>query len=242
MIWPVQLKNLKTGYQKQVLLGPLDLQVKEGEFLTLIGPNGSGKTALLKTILGLNPSLSGSVEIFGKDPFRQMTELKGRIGYVPQHGLLNSQIPVTGLEFLELKGQFSSSTFERLLGLMSLSHEILSKPLQSLSGGERQKILIMFALLGEPELICLDEATDGLDAPSMSALFSYLGESVKVNKRTVILVTHDISAVATHSTRVVCLNKAVLFDGSPTSPEFHTCLHNVYGSESVIHNHTHHNH
>lgn len=242
MAMAVELNNLQIGYGKEILLGPMNLQVELGEFLTVIGPNGSGKTALLKTILGLQTAIGGDVALFGKNPFREMNLLQGCIGYVPQHGLLNVQAPLTGQELLELKGAFSASSSEPLLKMLNLTELILSKPLHSLSGGERQKILILFALLGDPKLVCLDEATDGLDAPSMISLFDYLAAAVKSKKLTTLLVTHDITAVARHSTRVVCLNKAVLFDGDPASSEFHSCLHTVYGTDSVIHNHHNHSH
>lgn len=238
----VKLENLVVGYHRQAVLGPLNMELRMGEFLTLIGPNGSGKTALVKTLLSLIPELSGEIKIFGSRPEQSLRIFPGKIGYVPQHGLLNSQIPLTGEELLALNSGSTPEVVQELQKILNLSSDLLSKPLNDMSGGERQKVLLLFALSGSPKLTILDEATDGLDAPSMQGLFFYLNKKVVAKEMSVILVSHDISAVAKISNRVICVNRSVLFDGDPNSPEFHTCLHSVYGTDSVIHNHHHHNH
>lgn len=225
----VCIKNCDFGYDGTAILKDISLHIYEGEFIAIVGPNGSGKTTLLKTLLGLHPLLSGTITKNLKD-----------IGYVPQHAQLNLSIPITVEEFLDLKVRSKSENYKHLVHTLGLSDESISKkPINQLSTGQRQRLLVAFALLGKPKLICLDEATDGLDFKAQKEFFSLLKNIQVETKSTVILISHDITAVGSHATRAICLNRSLLYDGMPNSPEFHSCLHNIYGRDSVIHHHDH---
>lgn len=230
----VELQHGQIGYDDTVIFKDLNLKIEQGEFIALVGPNGSGKTTLLRALLGLHKLQHGVISIFGKS-----RHSKGEVGYVPQQAQLNLNVPLTGYELLELKGvkEVDGHTKNILGGDF---HNLLSVPLHSLSIGQRQRIVIAFGLLNNPKLLCLDESTDGLDFRTQSELFSFLKAVQKKHGTTIIFISHDISAVGDHATRVICLDRAVLFDGDPKSPQFHSCLHNIYGKDSAIHHHHHH--
>ncbi len=226
----LEIKNCDFGYDGSPILKNISLGVLESEFITIVGPNGSGKTTLLKSLLGLQPVLSGQI---------QHEKNLGAIGYVPQHAQLNLSIPITVEEFLKLKSS-PADNYQKLITTLGLAdNDILKKPINLLSTGQRQRLLVVFALLGKPKLICLDEATDGLDFKAQKEFFGLLKQIQQDTKSTIILVSHDITAVGAHATRAICLNRSLLYDGEPNSPEFHSCLHSIYGKDSFIHHHQH---
>ncbi len=225
----VDIKNCDFGYDGTPVLKNISMHIHESEFIAIVGPNGSGKTTLLKTILGLHPLISGTIEKNLED-----------IGYVPQHAQLNLSVPITVEEFLKLKANPNTENYAHLIQTLGLSEDaILKKPINQLSTGQRQRLLVAFALLGKPKLICLDEATDGLDFKAQKEFFGLLKKIQIETKSTIVLISHDITAVGSHATRAICLNRSLLYDGLPNSPEFHSCLHNIYGKDSVIHHHDH---
>lgn len=232
-----EFRNCSVGYSQTPIFKDLNLKIRGGEFIAVIGPNGSGKTTLLKTLLGFLPLSKGDVLLLGKPP--KHIE-KHAVGYVPQHAELNLNLPLTGYEFLALKGTHTlSDDMKAILG--QNFDELLNTPMQRLSIGQRQRIVLVFSLSQNPKLICLDEATDGLDFKSQNELFAILKKIQTESEISILLVSHDISAVGNYANRVICLDRALLFDGDPKSSEFHSCLHSIYGKDSFIHNH-HHNH
>lgn len=232
-----EFQNCSVGYTRTPIFKDLNLKIRSGEFIAVIGPNGSGKTTLLKALLGFLPLSSGKVVLLNKNP-NQIE--KHAVGYVPQHAELNLNIPLTGYEFLALKGiQTLGDNMKAILG--SDYEDLLRAPMQNLSIGQRQRIVLVFSLSQNPKLICLDEATDGLDFKSQNELFKVLKKIQTESGTSILLVSHDISAVGDYADRVICLDRALLFDGDPKSSEFHSCLHSIYGKDSFIHNH-HHNH
>lgn len=225
----IEIKNLSVGYDNSPVLSHFDLTIKPGEFISIIGPNGAGKTTLFKTLMGLIPVQSGSVDILGKT----------KIGYVPQHLSLDKNIPISVGEFLCLKRNVKKTSEE----IESLKHtfgiaNLENRALGNLSVGEQQRVFLTFALIGSPQLILLDESLEGIDMGAQSKIYQFLNDLTQ-SGASIVLISHDISAVSQWAKRVVCIGGRKLFDGNPNTPEFHQCLHKVYGEKSLIHDHLH---
>jgi zinc transport system ATP-binding protein len=237
----VSLTNASIGYSADLLFENLNLEVKAGELVAVVGPNGAGKTTLIKSILGLKKLNKGERKILGKiDP--RASQLNHKVSFVPQRMSLNSAIPLTVFEFLSLKkveNNLSSEKLKTLFTEVDLDQGILEKSIHRLSGGQMQKVFLVFALIGNPQLIILDEVTEGLDVRAQESLFKKLLHLTENEKVTVIVISHDISAISHFTKRVLCINHRILYDGSPAHSDFHSCLHNMYGEKSLIHDHRH---
>jgi zinc transport system ATP-binding protein len=214
----IEIKNLTVFYQRVCALSKVSLSVKEKEFLGIIGPNGGGKTTLLKTILGLIKPYSGKVRIFGELP----TKALGIMGYVPQFTKFHRDFPIDVEEIVlmgRLKGRtpifhkYSKSDKDIALSLMNKLdlYTLRKRQVGQLSGGQLQRALIARALALEPKILILDEPTASLDSESKSHIYSILEE---LNRdMTIIMVTHDMSAIASHVQTLACLNKQLYYHG-----------------------------
>lgn len=192
------------------VLDGVTLRVDEGDFLGIIGPNGGGKTTLLRVILGLQRLESGSVRVFGLPP----REARSRMGYVPQHLVFDRSFPITVREValmgrLQHKRLFSrySSHDRRMadeaLDTVGLSH-LAGRSVGGLSGGELQRLLIARALVSEPELLLLDEPTASVDPEMKTSMYDLLDQLKQ--RMTIMLVTHDTGTIGRHVSRIACLN------------------------------------
>ncbi|MEQ1875495.1 MAG: metal ABC transporter ATP-binding protein [Bdellovibrionia bacterium] len=232
-----RLQNATIGYSGSPLMSDFNFSIEPGEFVAMVGPNGSGKSTIMKSLLGILPMLAGQREIFGQQS-PDNRKLEGQIAYIPQKMSLNRSVPLTVGEFFRLKGRGRHTPEEYLRALKMVDLAGLEgQSIHKLSGGQLQRVFMGFALLGQPRLICLDEATEGMDIKAQKTFYALLKNIVEVNRAALLLISHDISAVTEHANRVVCVNRAVLFDGDPGSPQFHSCLHRIYGEESHIHDH-----
>lgn len=226
----VHIENLSVYYGSAPALKDICLDVKDGEYLGIIGPNGGGKSTLLKAILGLVPVTSGTVLVFGSE------KDKRRIGYVPQFASMDKKFPITVTDVV-LTGRLRAglSPFYRFskkdrmaaydllerVGLCSLADRQISQ----LSGGEFQKMLIARALALNPRLLLLDEPTASVDVSSQAHIYSLLEELNK--EMTIILVTHDLLAVSSQVHRLACLNGRLVYHGEPELTE--SIVNNLYG-------------
>lgn len=228
----VHIENLTVYYGSTLALEGVCLDVEEGEYLGIIGPNGGGKSTLLKAILGLVPATAGTVWLNGK----RHEGKKAVVGYVPQFAALDKRFPITLLEvvltgrlkqglspffrFSKEDGKIARGLLERV-GIGDLANRRISE----LSGGEFQKMLIARALAVNPELLLLDEPTASVDASSRSQIYSLLDE---LNRdMTIILVTHDLLAVSSQVRRLACLNGRLVYHGEPEITE--NIVNNLYG-------------
>jgi zinc transport system ATP-binding protein len=192
------------------VLKGLSLTVHEGDFLAVLGPNGGGKTTLLKVILGLVKPVSGTVRVFGKEP----GHADGRIGYVPQTLHFDRSFPISAMEVV-LMGRLSRKRLLQrygredrrkalealeITGLASLARRRIG----ALSGGELQRVLIARALAGEPELLLLDEPTASVDPEMKTTIYDLLDNLRR--HHTIVLVTHDTGTIGRHVSRIACLN------------------------------------
>jgi zinc transport system ATP-binding protein len=226
---PISFQHVSLHFGGNPVLEDVSLDINSGDFLAVLGPNGSGKTTLLKTALGLITPTKGKAMIFGVPAAR--FRRRYRIGYVPQKAGVFGDFPATVWEVVTT-GRISRSGFLRpfssqdrqiitdVLQRLGLEH-LAARTVRSLSGGQRQRVAIARALVAEPEVLLLDEAAEGLDAPGEDAFYNLLAELNRDRGLTVVLVTHDIGAVSLRVRTVICLNRRVVFSGSPQE-----CLEN----------------
>ncbi len=233
----IELRNLYFSYNDRVILEDINLTVKKREYLALIGPNGSGKTTLVKLILGLLPPVCGEVLVFGTS-LQQFKDWY-RLGYVPQRAVLNNGFPVTVREVAaagrfgrvglcrNLKREDWEAVEEALdmVGLLSLQH----KPLLELSGGQQQRVFIARALAGQPDILILDEPQVGLDDRYLHDFYCLLKHLKEERGITIFIVSHDIAEIGSWADRIICLNKKVLYQGTPREVLTPSKLNDVYG-------------
>ena len=241
---PIHIENLDFSYGKISVLEQANLSISEKEFVCMVGPNGGGKTTLLKLLLGLLEPNAGTVSVFGECPIAG----RKKIGYLPQHAHLDSKFPVTALDVV-LMGRLGKT---RSIGPytkadQSIAHDMLNRvglhklekrPLAALSGGQRQRVLIARALASKPKLLLLDEPTSSLDDYVERELYDLL---LELNKElTVVVVTHDIGFVSSYVDKVVCVNRQVRIH--PTSEIDENIIHDMYGEHvhMVRHDQEHH--
>ena len=218
----LEARSVTFGYGRTPVLQSVDLTVSPGEFVALVGPNGSGKSTLLKVLLGSLTPVEGSVRLFGGLPDAVD---RARIGYVPQRPSLDSEVPAT-VEEIVSTGLLARRGWWRPVGrsdrervrhaLRSVGLEQLARePLNSLSGGQQQRVFIARAFASEPELLLLDEPIAGVDAESQRRFRDSVTHLIDDHGGGVLLVSHELSAVAQDLDRVVVLKGRVLFDGPP---------------------------
>ncbi|MDP6823967.1 MAG: metal ABC transporter ATP-binding protein [Dehalococcoidia bacterium] len=202
----------------------VSFRVRKGDFAAILGPNGSGKTTLLRLALGLLKPARGSVELFGEasSRFRDWS----RVGYVPQRVEgLGIRFPATVEEIVEqgrYRGFDPLAIFRRhgqkevldALEVAGISH-LRSRPIESLSVGQRQRALIARAIVGRPELLFLDEPVSGVDAVGRDRFHELISSLNREHGMTVFLISHDIGAVMQGATVCACINRTVVFHGAP---------------------------
>ena len=219
----LEARDLSFSYGRGTVLKEVSLAVRAGEFVALVGPNGSGKSTLLKVLLGTFPPGAGSVRLFGDAP-GDLQE-RWRLGYVPQRPSLSSELPATVEEIvtagrLRQRGWWRSLTAEDRAAvrhaLLSVGlGELADRPLNELSGGQQQRAFIARAFASEPELLVLDEPIAGVDAESQRKFRDSLVHLIEEHGAGVLLVSHELAAVASDLDRVIVLKTRVLFDGTP---------------------------
>ena len=220
----VQAEHVSFSYGEDLVLDDVSLSVGAGEFVALVGPNGSGKSTLLKILLGILRPAAGTIRILGQAPDR-FTE-RWRLGYVPQRPELTSEIPATVEEVVAAGRLARRGWWRRLRGedrevtrhaIDSVAlGELRSRPVNELSGGQQQRTFIARAFASEPDLMVLDEPIAGIDRESQSRFRDSLTHLIAEHGAGVLLVSHELSAVARDLNRVIVLKQRVLFDGPPS--------------------------
>lgn len=237
----IHLEGVGFAYNGPQILENVDLSIAEKDFAAIVGPNGGGKTTLLRLILGLLDPDGGKVRVFGRPP----QEAWRRMGYMPQHANLDPQFPATVLDVVlmgRLGGPRHFGPFRRLdrqiarekLALVGLE-EFSSRPLADLSGGQRQRVLIARALACEPDLLLLDEPTSNLD---MRMEHEFLELLQRLNQNlTIVLVSHDLGFVSPLVNHVICVNRRVAVH--PTSEITGEVISDLYGGDMRLVQHDH---
>jgi len=217
----IQVEKLSVNYGSRIALSEVDLKIEPGEIVTVVGPNGSGKTSLLKAIIGATPPTAGSVKL--------KPNLK--IGYVPQRLNFNSSLPMTVERFMQLRHKGGNKSCVMALEEVGVS-SLIKQQMSQLSGGQFQRVLLAHALINNPEVLLLDEATQGLDQPGSAAFYRLVEEARQNTGCAVLMISHDLHVVMSASDRVICLNGHVCCAGTPavvaSTPEYK----NLFGTET----------
>ncbi len=228
----VEAAGLSVRRGGQMVLESVDFAISAGEIVTIVGPNGSGKSTLIRALIGLEPPSSGRV---------------GRraglgIGYVPQKLHIDAALPMTVGRFLSLPRRVAPADAAHALdrtGVPGLEERQLS----ALSGGQLQRVLLARALLSRPEILILDEPTQGLDQPGTAAFYRLIEEVRGETGVAVLMVSHDLHVVMSASDRVVCLNRHVCCEGAPkvvsAAPEYRALFGLGTGGAFALYRHVH---
>jgi len=211
----VEINHLSIKYNKQLVLHDINLSIEEKDFMAIIGPNGGGKTTLLKAIIGiLNPD-TGEVKVFGKDP----KKARDLIGYLPQKLDFDPDFPINVFETV-LTGRYHGlfkkySKLDKNAVLKALKdvemYDLKDRQISKLSGGQMQRVFIARAIVREPKLLIMDEPMASID-PEMQRSFYELMSTLK-DKMAIVLVSHDVGAVSTHVDKIACLNRELFYHG-----------------------------
>lgn len=229
--------NIGIEFDERVLLRDINMQLHEGEIVTLIGPNGSGKSSLIRALLGLQAPTSGKVE----------KHSKLRIGYMPQKLHIDPTLPLTVEHFLSLVRGVNKAQVKAVLARIDIEY-LAKKQVHVLSGGETQRVLLARALLNKPNLLVLDEPVQGVDVNGQVELYNLISTIRDELGCGVLMVSHDLHLVMAKTDTVVCINQHVCCSGPPQlvtqHPEY-KALFGVPGADESIaiyshhHDHTH---
>lgn len=226
----LEVKNLNITLGDNKIIKDLSLHIDAGNFLTILGPNGTGKTVLVKALLGLLPETSGSV-VWSK---------KTKLGYLPQ-GLTQSSVqglPLSVHEFFGLK-KVAQKDINRALKAVGLKPEIQNKKFGELSGGQFQRILLAWVLSTKPNVLILDEPTTGVDVGGEGTIYELLSKLKSENNLTIIMISHDLDVVHKYSSHALCLSQSHSNFGVPQEILTRKNLEKLYGSEMKTIEHEH---
>lgn len=224
----IEVRNLDFSYEKTPVLSNVNFSVNQGDFLAIIGPNGGGKSTLMKLIVGLLKPSAGEVRVFGE----KVPSKKVSVGYVPQNTNGNLEFPITVEETVATGLPHFRPDPPKVRELLETvrMEAFLKRRLGELSGGERQRVLIARALASEPQILFLDEPSSNIDAKGQEDLYGLLAQLNA--KMTIVIVSHDLMVLSRHVKSVACVNREVHFhSGSEITPEM---MQNMYGSEMEL--------
>jgi zinc transport system ATP-binding protein len=219
----ISVDNVSVCYHSVEVVSDVSFNISAGDYLGIVGPNGSGKTTLIRAVLGLVQPLKGTISIFGQD----VSEFRGwnKIGYLPQRLFsFSPQFPATIKEIVAL-GLLAQKRFpkyirgsdepaiNKVLGLFDLI-KIKNKLIGELSGGQQQRVLLARAMVGQPQVLVLDEPTTALDPEAREKFSAVLQELNKSFGLTIVLVTHDIMNIGRYASKLLYLDRKLIFHGS----------------------------
>lgn len=230
----VTLEKITVAFGQRRVLSDISLNLRAGKILTLLGPNGAGKSTLVRVVLGLVAPDSGLIK-------RDKTL---RIGYVPQKLHLDATLPLTVGRFMRLRPGTSKNDIVPALKRVQAAH-LVDAPMQKLSGGETQRVLLARALLNRPQLLVLDEPTQGVDVNGQVALYNLIDQLRKELDCAVLMVSHDLHLVMAKTDEVLCLNHHICCSGTPEVVSMHPEFISMFGQRGAEqlgiyrHNHNH---
>ncbi len=242
----IEIKNLNFGYKEKLILKNINFSVYKGDFLGIIGANGSGKSTLIKMMVKILTPQSGDIKIFGEN----INTLKrwDKVGYISQKvNSFNGNFPATVEEVVQANlysqiGPFKlpqkkhkEKVYKALekVGMQDYGKSLIG----NLSGGQQQKVFLARVLVGEPEILLLDEPTVGIDLQSEEALYCLLARINKELGLTVVMVTHDIGAITIHANRLICLGEDGFIEHNPDEGMTKEFVSEFYGYHVNLHTH-----
>jgi zinc transport system ATP-binding protein len=235
----IEFVDVDFAYGGVPVLEKVSLRVEAGEFWALLGPNGGGKSTLLKLALGLLHPDRGRIQIFGEAP----SEARAKVGYVPQFATFPRDFPLA-VQQVVFQGRLQARNWWRPMGkahklaaMDSLDRtgiaDLAKRPIGALSGGQLQRVLIARALAAEPELLLLDEPTAHVDTDGEANFFDLLASLRK--QMAIVMVSHDVGLVSAHVERIACLNRTLVWHGAVPLSE--GVLAQLYGSSASLVDH-----
>jgi len=243
------VKNLSLNVSGQDILSNISLEIYAQEYIAIIGPNGGGKTTLIRVLLGLEKQTNGEARIFGKcvKDFKEWH----KIGYVPQRAThVDANFPGTVEDVVnmgrtsqrKLFSSMSDEDRECVVDAMDKMDvfELKDKMIGTLSGGQRQRVMIARALASKPEILILDEPNTGVDMVSQKRFYALLKELNKNEKITIVFITHDIGVIADDIARLFTINQKAIICNNPKEALSCEEMSELYGIEAhLLHNHKH---
>ncbi len=243
----VRVRGAEARRRDRVVFSGVDIDITQGEFVAILGPNGTGKSTFIAGLLGLGPMQAAEVSVLGVPPGRAGT----RIGYVPQRRHFDAGVRLRGVDIVRLgldghrwgiplpgflageRGRREAEQVReviRLVGAEAYAHRAIGE----LSGGEQQRLLIGQALVSRPELLILDEPLDSLDLPNQGAIADLLGDVSKRLGVTVVIVAHDVNPVLEHLDRVIYFVRGTAASGTPAEIINSETLTSLYGTRVEV--------
>lgn len=230
----IEAKNLSGGYPTNAVWENANFSIRKGEFVAVLGPNGAGKTTMFRLLLGLSKPLKGSLSVFGKVPSRG----NPRIGYIPQRHQIDTDTNIEALQLvrLGLHGNhmgicMKKGCAEKAMATLKVvgAEELAHRPLGSLSGGELQRIFLAEAIVGEPDLLLLDEPLSNLDIKRESDFVELIDSVVRSRGVTALLIAHNINPLLPVLDKVMYVANGQVTDGKPSEILTSEALSKLYG-------------
>lgn len=225
----LKLESINKNFAGRPVIENVSLSLQQGEITTLIGPNGAGKSTLAKIILGLIKPDSGS----------RVASPAVRIGYMPQKVTIDPTLPISTVRFLQLANASQQACHDALESL-SINH-LATTPIQNLSGGEHQRVLLARAILRKPNLLVLDEPVQGVDVNGQNALYKMINGLAESLNCAVLMVSHDLHLVMSATDHVICLNRHICCQGHPEQVTQDPAFIDIFGQTTAVYSH-HHDH
>lgn len=219
----LNVQNINLNINGKAILENINFQVLPHQIVTIIGPNGSGKTSLVKVVVGLIKPTSGNI----------LWQYKPNIGYVPQKFNVNENMPLKVREFIKLSmdiRNYGKKHYDRIISVIDISN-LLNTEIIGLSGGEMQRVMLFNALIASPDILILDEPMQGVDIKGQDLFYSTLHEIKEEFNLSVLLVSHDIHFVMKKTDLVICMNKHICCLGRPEEVSVNEKYYNLFGKE-----------
>jgi len=224
----LEVKNLNVSFGEERVLENINFKLEKGENLAILGPNGAGKSVLLKALLGI-VDFSGEIK----------WSPEAKVSYVPQRILPEKNLPLTVEEFFAMKNVSSEETGIALASVGIADGRFGKKRLGAISSGQLQRVLVAWALIGNPDVLLFDEPTAGIDIGGEETIFNLFAKIEKEKNLSIVMVTHDISVVYGLADGVLCLNKKLICIGAPREVLNPEGLNDLYGGGVGFYKHEH---